>query len=139
MDSGHVARTASARQWFATLPDAFAALWAQVPATSFDDRTAVELAVTEIAGNVLRHTADPDTVTVRAELTADAREVRVVLEDTAPGVPLDLDRPMPGPDAESGRGLAIVRACVDVVEHHAGPAGSRWVLSRRPGGPPATT
>jgi len=130
MHSGHVVRAASAQEWFDTLPDAFARLWAQVPGVPADDRWAMELAVTEIAGNLLRHSADPGAVTVRAELSANAHEVRAVLEDTAPGVELDLDRPMPGPEAESGRGLALVRACANVVEHRAGPAGTRWVLTR---------
>ncbi|KFD44517.1 hypothetical protein IU11_01600 [Cellulosimicrobium sp. MM] len=69
--------------WLDALPDAFAALWGQAPWVPADDRLAVELATTEIAANIVRHSPAPETVEVRAELDAGAGRVVVVLRDTA--------------------------------------------------------
>ncbi|MGO2042312.1 MAG: ATP-binding protein, partial [Cellulosimicrobium funkei] len=96
--------------WLDALPDAFAALWGQAPWVPADDRLAVELATTEIAANIVRHSPAPETVEVRAELDAGAGRVVVVLRDTAPAADVDLDRTMPPPEAASGRGLALARA-----------------------------
>lgn len=119
--------------WLDALPDAFSALWVRAPWVPADDRLAVELATTEIAANIVRHSPAPDTVEVRTELDAGAGRVVVVLRDTAPAADVDLDRTMPPADAESGRGLALARACVDRLEHRwvAGTSGNEWRLERR--------
>ncbi|KLN34170.1 ATP-binding protein [Cellulosimicrobium cellulans] len=119
--------------WLDALPDAFAVLWNRAPWVPADDRLAVELATTEIAANIVRHSPAPESVEVRAELDAGEGRVVVVLRDTAPAADVDLDRAMPPADAESGRGLALARACVDRLEHRwiAGTAGNEWLLERR--------
>ena len=127
--------------WLDALPDAFAALWGQAPWVPADDRLAVELATTEIAANIVRHSPAPETVEVRAELDAGAGRVVVVLRDTAPAADVDLDRTMPPPEAESGRGLALARACVARLAHRwvAWTSGNAWRgdgRGRRAGGGP---
>ena len=119
--------------WLDALPDAFAALWGQAPWVPADDRLAVELATTEIAANIVRHSPAPETVEVRAELDAGAGRVVVVLRDTAPAAAGAVDRGMPPPEAEAGRGLARGRAGVDRLEHRwvAGTSGNEWRLERR--------
>lgn len=120
--------------WLEALPGAFARLWERAPWVPPDDRFAVELATTEIAANIVRHSPAPEAVEVRAALDVDGARVRVTLADTAPAAAVDLDRPMPGTDAESGRGVALARSCLDVLEHLTGDGGGNvWVLERRTG------
>ncbi|WP_083259742.1 ATP-binding protein [Cellulosimicrobium cellulans] len=121
--------------WLEALPGAFATLWERAPWVPAEDRFAVELATTEIAANIVRHSPVPESVEVRAELDADAARVRVTLRDSAPAADVDLDQPMPGAEAESGRGVALARESVDLLEHRADPdgRGNLWVLERRTG------
>ena len=37
---------------------------------------------------------------------------------------------LPGPDAESGRGLALAHAVLDGLRHESGPEGNTWTLWR---------
>lgn len=121
--------------WLEALPGAFATLWRHAPWVPAEDRFAVELATTEIAANIVRHSPAPESVEVRAELDADAARIRVMLRDSAPAADVDLDRPMPEVEAESGRGVALARASVDLLEHRTDPdgPGNLWVLERRTG------
>jgi len=121
--------------WLDALPAAFATLWERAPWVPAEDRFAVELATTEIAANIVRHSPSPESVEVHAELDADAGRVRVTLRDSAPAADVDLDPGMPGPDAESGRGVALARSCVDRLEHvpGRGGGGNVWLLERTTG------
>lgn len=64
----------------------------------------IELLVSELATNVVRHTDDGMEVSV----CSDDRSVRVEVSDTDPGLP----RARP-PDASSGRGLHLVEQLAD--------------------------
>ncbi|WP_019135147.1 ATP-binding protein [Cellulomonas massiliensis] len=107
--------------------DALARLWRSASDVDETDRIALETAVVEVAGNVVRHgAAGPGR---HLALTADAR--RLVAEVTQPGPPppLDLAAAMPGSDQESGRGLALTRLLVDLT--CAERAGATvWTLAR---------
>ncbi len=120
--------------WLDALPGAFATLWERAPWVPPGDRIAVELATTEIATNIVQHSPAPEAVEVLTELDVDGALVRVILTDTAPGATVDLGRPMPAADAESGRGVALARRCLDRLTHTSDDDGGNvWVLERRTG------
>jgi serine/threonine-protein kinase RsbW len=92
----------------------------------------LKLAVTEACGNAVRHayTADGGTVRVAYEIGADSIEITV--EDDGPGVTLEdvPDDPFGDEDpAESGMGLAIIRAVMDELVVKPG-VGARGTLVR---------
>lgn len=68
-----------------------------------------ELVVSELVTNAVRATRDAEADDpVRVSLLADEESVLVVVSDAVAGIP----RPgQAAPDAESGRGLAVVKAC----------------------------
>jgi len=85
----------------------------------------LDRAVGNLVRNALRHAGREAGITVRAE-TAGA-EVRLVVEDTGPGVPVEalarLGEPLYRPEVArtregggTGLGLAIVKTCVEVCE-----------------------
>jgi serine/threonine-protein kinase RsbW len=72
----------------------------------------VELALTEACANVLRH-VEEDSV---YEVTVGFDEARAFLDVVDHGPGFDPDSlPTPGPDDESGRGLALMRELMDSV------------------------
>ncbi|MET9252846.1 ATP-binding protein [Streptomyces sp. NPDC003717] len=68
---------------------------------------AVELGVTELLANVVRHVPDRRCALL---LERQADGVRVEVADDCPALPVLGD---PGPDAEGGRGLLLVAAVSD--------------------------
>ncbi len=110
--------------------DALEGLWRDAGDVSEVDRIAVETALVEVAGNVVRHGPDErwHGDGVRVWVRAD---VVVAVADQAGAPPdVDLDAAMADHEAESGRGLAIARALVD-VDCAARGGGTRWTLTRR--------
>ncbi|MDC7122155.1 ATP-binding protein [Cellulomonas fimi] len=106
--------------------DALEKLWRAVDVGE-TDRIALETAVVEVAGNVLRHGNDDG----GGHLLLRADEGSLVAEITQPGRPpqVDLDAAMPGADAESGRGLALTRMLVELTCSERDGA-TLWTLSR---------
>lgn len=107
--------------------DALERLWRSAGDVGETDRIALETAVVEVAGNVLRHGRDGG----GRHLLLRADAGGLVAEITQPGPPpaVDLDTAMPGVDAESGRGLALTRMLVDLTCSERGGA-TLWTLSR---------
>ncbi|HEY5335140.1 MAG TPA: ATP-binding protein [Mycobacteriales bacterium] len=74
----------------------------------------VELALSEACGNVIRHSDAGDAYEVHLKVRGDV--VSIDVEDKGPGFP---DRMLSGPDgeaagdAETGRGITLMRALVD--------------------------
>jgi serine/threonine-protein kinase RsbW len=75
-----------------------------------DDIADLTVALTEACSNAVRHAVASSSYRVELHLGGDRCELRVV--DGGPG--FDLDRiEMPGPHAEGGRGLPLMRSLVD--------------------------
>jgi serine/threonine-protein kinase RsbW len=76
----------------------------------------LKLAVTEVCGNAVQHAApaEPGVVRVVYEVDADAIEVSVEDDGRSAAFP-ELDGMLLDEPAESGMGLAIVRAVMDEV------------------------
>lgn len=110
----------------ARVHDALDRLWRSAGDVGESDRIALETAVVEVAGNVVRHGPGGGHLLLRADPHG------LVAEITHAGPPpaVDLDAPMPGTDAESGRGLALTRMLVDLTCTDRGGA-TLWTLSRR--------
>jgi serine/threonine-protein kinase RsbW len=91
----------------------------------------LELALTEACTNVLRHAAEGDDYEVIAGIDGDSAVLEVV--DRGPGFnSMALARAASGedakPDAETGRGLQIMRALMDSVEFQSRPGDTRTVV-----------
>ncbi|WP_350309767.1 ATP-binding protein [Streptomyces yunnanensis] len=68
----------------------------------------VELCVSELVSNVIRHVGDGTTVTVHVATTEDGRRTRIEVTDPDPrALPVLLRA---GVDDESGRGIALLDA-----------------------------
>ena len=80
----------------------------------------VELALTEACANVITHSAGEDQYLVDMSITADACEIRVI--DTGHGLDFEsLGRSQAEVDAESGRGIQLMRALVDNISFASEP------------------
>lgn len=114
--------------------DSLDALWSQSPHVGPADRTLFALAVSEVATNIVQH-ADAFAhaeISVDVALRVTADELLATIIDTAHPASIDWENiSMPDQDSESGRGLAIATAALDVFEHSGGGAGNTWVLRRR--------
>lgn len=113
--------------------DAVQSLGTELQSGFEQDRTLFMLAVSEITTNIVMH--NEGEASVRVELDASPQELRAVIRDTAPPAAVDVDVDvddvrLPGPDAESGRGLALAHAVLDGLRHESGPEGNTWTLWR---------
>lgn len=88
-------------------------------------RETVQLLVSELATNAVRHARSPFTVAVKTEEST----LRVEVEDRGEGTP---EVQSPAPDASEGRGLQLVQSFTDSwgVEKIAGGRKSVWFSIR---------
>lgn len=84
-----------------------------------EDIDDVQLAITEACANVVDHATDSDTYEVKVELAADCCAITVV--DQGRGFDATTVPPRAAPDAESGRGLMLMRALTDIVAFQSQP------------------
>ena len=108
------------------------AVWADHDDVVVDDRMRFEIGVTEIAGNIVEHSAAQ--ATIEFSLTVEVHEDRLEASFCNPGhrVEVDFDNAaMPDEMAESGRGLAMVLAVVDELTYRHDGAGNHWTILRR--------
>ena len=90
----------------------------------------LKLAVTEACGNAIRHAQPTDHGVVKVDFDLDDGTIEIRVADTGPGI-----RALPDaePDelAESGMGIAIIRALVDDFEIRDGDSGRGTVVRMR--------
>lgn len=118
------------------LQDLIATLWTAEPAVGDGDRMRFEMAVVEIFGNVVEHSArahgGPAVRRVAVLLTVDDREIQAVMVDDGRPAAVDLSAvTMPDADATSGRGLALAVAAVDDVAYERDGDVNRWTVTCR--------
>ncbi len=92
--------------------------------------TGLELAVHEVAVNIIRHAyADVDSGWIDIRLSCDDRELIVVLEDQGgpfdPAMAVEPDLAVP---REGGYGLYVARQLVDDVNYRRTASNNRWEL-----------
>jgi len=103
-------------------------LWRCHPGVGSLDRMALETALIELATNVVRSAPDDGPRQVEVQLAVTPREVRAEVTDQGPEFRGHLDHfALPGAYAESGRGMAVIDALMDVFEYDRIPAPNRWI------------
>ncbi|MDM7891663.1 ATP-binding protein [Curtobacterium caseinilyticum] len=106
-------------------------VWDREPDLSTEDRMALELALVELASNVIEHGAGGGRVTCSLRVDVGADEVVVALADD--GVPVLVDPSaahLPDALAEGGRGLALVQMVVDDLRYERVGDRNRWTVRR---------
>ncbi|MGY1724070.1 ATP-binding protein [Blastococcus sp. SYSU DS0533] len=107
-------------------------LWQESPAVPHGDRLRFETAVTEIAGNVVKHAGTAPGRTFTVELTVYPDRLEAHLQDRGRPAAVDLDVvTLPDELAESGRGLALAVAAVDELTYRRDGAVNHWRVVRR--------
>jgi serine/threonine-protein kinase RsbW len=95
------------------------------------DRFSFETALIELASNVLRHAGGGGGISCRLAVTVHGDRLEATLTDT--GEPGDIEIAacdLPDDLAESGRGIPLIRALVDVVEYDREADANRWFIAR---------
>lgn len=113
--------------------DHLESLWLDVPFVQDMDQMTFTTAVIEAASNIVRHAepAGQDPVELGVDITVQPTllQARVSAYNAKP--PFGPMVPgVPGDDAESGRGLALIEALVTTVTFERQDGTNTWVLSR---------
>lgn len=116
-------------------------VWTDAPGVSLTHRFSFETALIELVSNVLRHGDDGSGVTCSLCLQVSPLLLDATLRDD--GIPIteglvpsdqtsvDARVPMPEALAESGRGLPLIRALVDVLGYSRDGDYNEWHIVRR--------
>ena len=102
--------------------------------TPIDESTLADLklAVTEACGNAVRHAQPSDRSVVRVDFGVEDGAIEIRVEDEGPGIgPIATGDEPRDELAESGMGLAIIRALVDDFEIRDGESGRGTVVRMR--------
>ncbi|MCB5290752.1 ATP-binding protein [Arthrobacter sp. SO3] len=111
-------------------------LWDDASFVPDMDRMTFATAVIEAASNVVQHAVPESTKPVELGVDISVTPVRLEARVSAFGAmcpdPIDTDAAMPDGEAESGRGLALIRALVTTVTFKRQDGTNTWILSRSP-------
>ncbi|MGY1640574.1 ATP-binding protein [Geodermatophilus sp. SYSU D00703] len=95
------------------------------------DRTRFEIAVTEIAGNIIRHATDGEPIDFELEVVARPGRLQAEFRDGGKRVDVELDgAQLPSHLAESGRGLALALAAVHELNYRREGSTNHWRIVR---------
>ncbi len=116
-------------------PLARASLTSAIPPPDLSERgDDAQLAVTELAANVIRHAGLRSDDTLRLVIEADDDRVRVEVEQATSAVDVHIVTPrLDDPDDIGGFGLRLVEHTADSWGHEPGPPGRVWFEFRRAG------
>jgi anti-anti-sigma factor len=108
-----------------------AAMWSTSTDVSELDRMMFETAVMEIAANIVQHAPDKDPTKCNLVLEVYPERLDALFKDDGRMVVVNINEAeMPHALAESGRGLAIAKAAVDVLKYERHNGDNIWKLSR---------
>ncbi|MFN3707643.1 SpoIIE family protein phosphatase [Microcella sp.] len=116
-----------------TVHDLLDELWPSVPNVSPRDRMALDTAIIELAANVIQHANRGKSISATLTVIAFRDRIEVTLSDSGEIGEVDIEgRSMPAPEslAESGRGIALMKALVDTIEHRRVDGFNHWTLVR---------
>lgn len=106
-------------------------VWATSADVSGTDRTLFETAVIEIAANIIQHGAGEGSINYTLTIEVYPDRLDAHFRDDGIAAQVDIDAlSMPDPLAESGRGLAIAKAALDVLAYERQNNNNNWTLSR---------
>jgi len=107
--------------------DAVAELWRRHPGIGTVDRMAFETALVELATNIVRYALPGGSAGPELRLTVGVTELSAEFVDDGPEFRGYLDHfALPGPSAESGRGMAVIDSLTDFFEYYRAPAQNSW-------------
>ena len=108
------------------------AWWSTTGDVGTVDRMLFELAVIEVAGNIVAHRTGSAAPACTLRVTRAGSSLEAEFLDNGDAVEIDLSAlTLPGEDAEGGRGLALVRSAVDELSYDRVGGENRWLISRR--------
>lgn len=108
-----------------------AELWTEAADVADVDRTLFELAVMEVAGNIVQHSVSDDVILCNLHVQVFDTRLDALFLDTAQEVIVNLTAAhLPDDMAESGRGLAMTIGAVDQLSYQREGALNCWRLSR---------
>jgi serine/threonine-protein kinase RsbW len=114
-----------------TVHDLLSTVWQARDDISLLDRIAFETAVVELVGNVMRHAHEGDGVRCQLDVVVQETTLEATLTDSGePGNITIRGRALPDEMAESGRGIPLITALVDVVDYSREEGVNRWYVSR---------
>lgn len=104
--------------------------WHQVEEMDAADRMRFDLAVAEVASNVVAHARGATRLVIALYDTSEG--VAATIDDDGEAVPAAVLEPHPEPDdmAESGRGLSLARRCVDEFGYSRVDGMNHWRMVR---------
>lgn len=106
-------------------------LWAEVGNVVELDRMMFEIAIVELAGNVVQHRRSADGFECRVTIRVHPGSLEAVICDSGDLVAVDItDGVLPDDLAEQGRGLPMARAAVDELTYERVGERNRWRISR---------
>jgi anti-sigma regulatory factor (Ser/Thr protein kinase) len=110
---------------------ALESVWAVVPDLHATDRMSVETAVIELTANVIQYANRGKPVSFALTIVVYPDRVEATLSDGGEVDDVGLhSRGMPDALAESGRGIPMIQALVDSVEHRRVEGFNHWTLVR---------
>lgn len=111
--------------------DLLSKVWVDSPHISATDRASFETALIELAANVIQHANGGRAVECTIAVDASEQAISATLIDTGEEASPDLALvEMPEASAESGRGLAIIKALVDEVVYDSDGSVNCWRITR---------
>lgn len=108
-------------------------VWEAVPSVSERDRMSLDTAIVELTANVIQHANRGRSITATLTVVVYPERVEATLSDTGEVGDIDVEgRTMPDAAelAESGRGIPLMKALVDTVEHRRVDGFNHWTLVR---------
>jgi serine/threonine-protein kinase RsbW len=113
--------------------DALSGAWASATWVPDAIRNQIDMAVAEIAANIVEHATRIHAATVQMQMRIFPNHVEVDFTDDGEQPDIDLDAvQMPDELAERGRGLAIAKALLAQLVYTRSEAGNHWRLVSRP-------
>ena len=114
-----------------TVQDLLATVWAQTPRLDPADRLAAELAIIELVANVIEHANAGAAIHYSLSIVVFDDRIEATVTDSGSVGHVDLrDRAMPDAMAEEGRGLPLMQALSESVEHRRVDGYNHWTLVR---------
>ena len=116
-------------EWLTQIGETLAETWEVVPDVPEDDRLMFEVAIFEVAGNMIEHSV-PTPTWYQFELDVNPDRLAAVLRDNAGRTTVSPEAArMPDEMADGGRGLALARSALDILQYD-GAEGNCWTLVR---------
>lgn len=112
--------------------EALAQLWTEAGDVVDIDRTMFEIAVIEVAGNVVQHNGRGPGFDCRITIRISDATLVAQFCDTGVNADVDLEAAtLPDEESEHGRGLAMARAAADELTYERIDGRNSWLITRR--------